>query len=439
MSDITNNSPFKLVVFSLFLVFAAIGALMFAMFKASGSSSSELNTVEAWGTIPESQMNSFITRYADVDLRIQKLQYKYKDPETFDSTLVEALASGYGPDLILLSNEQIMKNRNRVYVTPYEQIDARTFKNKYAQATQSLMLPEGIIGQPVAIDPLVLYWNRTLLSVNQYPLPPTQWGELFKMSQKITRKTESGNIDIATIALGETTNVLHSKDIFIAMLKQAGGSVLEQGQDGKQIATLDNRNTQGTLPAQDALRFYTEFSNPTKSTYTWNKSLPIDRDAFIQGTLAMYIGYASEFNLIEQQNPNLNFDVAPLPHLSNGNGENLTTFARVYALAIPTVSQNPQDALTMQQILTTEDASSILSDYIGLPSPHNSLLATVPTNATKTTFRNSAIMARSWLDPNPTATYAIIAKMINSVVSGEKRMSEAISRAQKELEVLLSQ
>ena len=152
----------------------------------------------------------------------------------------------------------------------------------------------------------------------------------------------------------------------------------------------------------------------------------------------MYIGYASEFNLIEQQNPNLNFDVAPLPHLSNGQGENLTTFARVYALAIPTVSKNPQDALVIQQILTTEYASSILSDYIGLPSPYNSLLATVPKNATKTTFRNSAIMARSWLDPNPAATYAIIAKMINSVVSGEKRMSEAISRAQKELEVLLS-
>lgn len=439
MSNTSTSSPFKLAVFVLFFVFTGIGVVMFAWFQTSGSTSSKLNTVEAWGTIPESQINKFINQYANTDARIQKFKYSYKDPRTFDNDLLEALASGYGPDLVLLSDEQIMHNRNRMYVTPYKQVDARTFKNKYAQAAQSLMLPEGIIGKPVAIDPLVLYWNRTLLSVNQYPLPPSQWGELFQMSQKITKKNEVGNIEISTIGLGETTNILHSKDIFIAMLKQAGGSLIGQKSDGTQIATLENRNTQGTLPAQDALRFYTEFSNPSKSTYTWNKSLPTDREAFIQGRLAMYIGYASEFSLIEQQNPNLNFDVAPLPHLTNGHGENLTTFAKVYALAIPRVSAHPQDAQILQNIITSQYASKLLSEYIGLPSPHNSLLATEPTNATKTTFRNSAIMARNWLDPNPTATYAIISKMINSVVSGEKRMSQAISRAQKELEVLLSQ
>jgi len=283
----------------------------------------------------------------------------------------------------------------------------------------------------------VLYWNRTLLAVNQYPLPPKEWGELFKMSQKMTRKTEAGNIELSTIALGEVSNILHSKDIFIAMLMQAGGSVIKQNLMGAQIAALTNRNTQGTLPAQDALRFFTAFSNPAKSTYTWSKAQPLDRDAFVQGRLAMYVGYASELPLILAQNPNLNFDVAMLPHLPNGNGENLTTYAKVYALSIPLVAQNVYGAEKMLDILTSEQASRILSNSIGLPSPHNRLLATEPKDALKTTFRNSAIMARSWLDPNPEATHNIISKMIEEVSSGQKKMSQAIERANRELQVLL--
>jgi ABC-type glycerol-3-phosphate transport system substrate-binding protein len=436
MSDTTNTSPFKLVVFSIFFGFTAIGVTMFALYQAAGTSN-ELGNVLVWGTIPENLMNSFTTEYSDINNNIGAINYVYKDPATFDESLIEALASGYGPDLVLLSNEQIIRNRDRMYVIPYEQYDARTFKNTYALAAQSLMLPEGIIGMPIAVDPLILYWNRSILTSNKYPLPPTQWGELFKMSQDITRRTESNNIEIATIALGETTNVLHAKDIFIAMLTQAGGSIVQQLPTGEQEATLTKRNATGTLPAQDALRFFTEFSNPTKSTYSWNKSMPIDRDAFIQGELAMYIGYASELPLILKQNPNLNFDIAMLPHIPGGNGENLTTYARVYALAIPRVSSDPESAKAILDIITTESASKILSEKINLPSPHNSLLAIEPSDALKTTFRNSAIMSRSWLDPNPVGTYNIIAKMIDSVTSGEKRMSQAIQRAQKELQVLL--
>ncbi len=437
MSDLTKTSPFKLSIMALFFAFAAIGVVMFALYQATGNSD-KFGNVIVWGTIPENQISNFINQYANYDNRILNMQYVYKDPETFDNSLIEALASNYGPDLVLLSNEQIMRNRDRMYITPYENYDARLFKNTFTQASQALMLPEGIIGIPIAVDPMVLYWNRTLLSVNQYPLPPTQWGELFKMSQKITRKTESNNIEIATIALGETSNILHAKDIFIAMLTQAGGSVVRILSDGTQQVSLSDRNAQGTLPAQDALRFFTQFSNPTKSTYTWNKAMPLDRDAFIQGQLAMYIGYASEIELILEQNPNLNFDVSMLPHLPNGNGENLTTYARVYALAIPKVAKNPNGANAIMYMFTNPTASEILSNNTGLPSPHNSLLAIEPTDALKTTFRNSAIMARSWLDPDPMATYKIISKMIDSISSGEKKMSQAINRAVKELKVILN-
>jgi ABC-type glycerol-3-phosphate transport system substrate-binding protein len=432
----TQTSPFQLMTFFAFFAFAAVGVVMFALYQ-SGAGGANIGSVSVWGTIPENQFLVFISEPSIADGEVENIEYTYKDEETFNNELIEALASGYGPDLVLLSNDQILHHRDRVFATPYEQYDIRSFKETYVEAAEALLLPEGIIGFPVAVDPLVLYWNRTILANNQYVLPPKQWNELFKMSQKITRRGETGNINLSTIALGEFTNVRHAKDIFIAMLMQAGGTMTTTREDGTQIASLNARSVTATSPAQDALRFYTEFANPAKSTYTWSKAQPEARDAFVAGTLALYIGYASELPLILEKNPNLNFDVTHLPQLSNGIGERQSTMARVYAFSIPKVASNPEGAGILLNSFITKEAAVAMEQTTGLPSPRRDLIAIEPTDPLKTTFRNSAIMARSWRDPNPDATYAILAKMVEGVVSGSQRMSQSIERAQRELEVLI--
>ncbi len=432
----TQTSPFKMIVFFTFFGFAAIGVVMFAMYQAGGGGE-EIGEVTMWGTVPEDQFNVFLSELTFTEELAENVRYSYTPEANFDNRLIEALASGRGPDILLLTNDQIMHHRDRIFATPYEQYDTRQFQDTYIESAESLLLPEGIIGLPVAIDPLVLYWNRTLLANNQYPLPPKEWGEISKMSQKITRRSEAGNIELSTIALGEFTNIPHAKDIYIAMLMQAGGSVTTIGSDGGQVASLSSRGTKGTSPAQDALRFYTAFADPSKSTYTWSKAQPQACDAFIAGDLAMYVGYASELTLILAQNPNLNFDVAQLPQLPGSDTGRKSTIARVYALAVPKVASNPQGAGTLINALTTQNAASLFEKNIGLPSPRRELLAIEPTDALKTTFRNSAIMAQSWRDPNPQATYNILKKMVESVVSGTERMSNAIERAERELQVLL--
>ncbi len=431
-----KTSPFKLFVMFAFFGFAAVGVAMFAMYQA-GAGEQQLGEVTMWGTIPADQFNAFLNELSYTDARAGKINYRYKHEDTFDTELIEALASGYGPDILFITSDQIMRNRDRLWITPYEQYDTRQFKDNFIESAEVLLLPEGIIGFPIAVDPLVLYWNRTLFANNQYTLPPRQWGELFKMSQKITERNESGDIEISTIALGEFTNIRNAKDIFIAMLMQAGGSVTGLNKDGEQIATLSNRSPSGTSPAQDALRFYTEFSNPSKSTYTWSKAQPFARDAFIAGDLAMYLGYASELPVILARNPNLNIDISTIPQLSGGVGQRQSTIARVYSIAIPRVAKNPQYAGVLINMLMSKQASIIMENTINLPSPRRDLLAIEPDDSLRTTFRNSAIMAQSWRDPDPEATHRIIAKMVESVVSGDQRMSQAISRAQRELEVLL--
>ncbi len=432
----TTSSPFRMIVLMIFMGFAGIGMIMFALYKATGTAD-DIGTVNVWGTIPESQFAEFLNELSFSDRRVENINYRFVPKTDFDTTLVNALASGRGPDMILLTNEHMLRHGDRVFITPYEQYDARSFKDTYIEAAESLLLPQGIIGFPLLVDPLVLYWNRSILSANHYAIPPKQWGELFKMSKKITKKDESGNIELATIALGEFTNIEHAKDIYVAILTQLGGAVARLDENGQPVSTLGNRGADGTLPAQDALRFYTTFADPTKSIYTWNKAQKEARDAFVAGDLAMYVGYASELPVILEQNPNLNFDVAPLPQTPIGAKIGNATIARVFTLAIPRIANNVSGAGVMLGALTTKQASELLEKHVGLPSVRRDLLAVEPSDPLKTTFRNSAIIAKSWPDPYPEATYNILKKMVESVTSGKMRMSEAINRAHGELQALL--
>lgn len=432
----TKQSPFQLAVFGAFFLFGAIGVVMFALYQASGSNDN-VGTVIVWGTVPASQYDEFLQQYGSYDALADNVTYVYKSPETFDDALVQALASGTGPDMVLLSNEQIMRNRDRMFTTPYANYSERAFRDTYIDSADVLMLPEGIIARPVAVDPLVLYWNRILLANHQYVLPPKEWREVIKMSQQITKRDEAKNISIATIALGSFTNIANAKDILLTMFMQAGGAVVATDADGTQHATLTTRNTVGTQPMQDALRFFTEFSNPSKTTYTWNQALPEARDMFIAGDLALYVGYASELQLILEQNPNLSFDVAALPQTNGGDTGRTLTSARVYAYAVPLVAKNANGAGILLDALTSQTAAQLFEQVTGLPSPRRDLLAIEQTDPLKATFRASAIQSASWRDPNPAATYRIFAKMSDSVVDGTARMSEATERAQRELQVLL--
>ena len=55
------------------------------------------------------------------------------------------------------------------------------------------------------------------------------------------------------------------------------------------------------------LKFYTDFADPLKDVYSWNKSFSNSRDAFSAENLVFYLGYASELQSLINKNPNQNF------------------------------------------------------------------------------------------------------------------------------------
>jgi ABC-type glycerol-3-phosphate transport system substrate-binding protein len=85
------------VVFGL-AIFIAV--LLFSLSKAQGNKG--ISSVVVWGTFPQSTFTNSLEALNNKDDETGvKISYQQKNPATYNSELVEAFASGTGPDLFL--------------------------------------------------------------------------------------------------------------------------------------------------------------------------------------------------------------------------------------------------------------------------------------------------------------------------------------------------
>lgn len=428
-------SKFQLALLGIFMVLGIIGLIVVATVKTRNEVVK--NEVTLWGTIPADAWDS-LKKKLDDDLGAKNFRVKYvaKFPATFDQELLEAIATGNGPDLFLLPQDKILTMRNKVYTIPYDFYPARAFRDTFIQEGELYLTSSGILALPFSVDPLVLYWNRDIFSSVGIAVPPKFWDEFFSLAQRITRREPDGDVTQSAIGIGEFSNVTHAKDIIAGLVLQSGSAIIETTPTGYRAAFVSGADKEETA-AVSAARFYTEFSNPVKSTYTWNRAQAPSKEAFLAGNVAMYIGFASELPELRKKNPNLNFDIISLPQVRGG--DKTLTFGTMEALAIVKASRFYADAFAAAQVLTGRPAMEIWHTITLLPPVRRDMLTAPPSDAFKTVFYGSALIARAWLDPDPKETNGIFQEMIESITSGRARISDAIHRANLSLGQLLPQ
>jgi len=99
----------------------------------------------------------------------------------------------------------------------------------------------------------------------------------------------------------------------------------------------------------DALNFYTSFA--LSQGNVWDDTLDESIKAFASGSLAMYFGYSWDFFTIKSMNPNLSFDIAPVPSLP---GQNMT-IASYWAQGVSSKTRYQREALLFLQYLSSKD------------------------------------------------------------------------------------
>ena len=429
-------SPFQIGIIILFIVFIVGGVAVFAAFGGL-TGSGGVGPVVIWGTLDEQAMQDIVGAIGAEDDSFDEVSYVEKNPATYRAELVNALAAGSGPDLFMLAQEDIVQFADKLLFIPYSSVSIRRFNETYVPEGELYLAPEGIAGLPFLIDPLVMYLNRDLFASAGIAQTPRYWDEFFTIAPKITSIDTHSDVRRSAVALGAFDNIRHAKEILAGLFLQAGDPIMARGEDNALRAVLGEEHGDIEQPAESALRFYTEFSNPAKSVYSWNRSLPESQKAFIAGDVAVYFGFASDHALLRERNPNLSIEVAVLPQVRDSR--TVSTFGRMQAAAISRTAQNPEGALLVAQKLSEPAIAAGIANAFGLPPVRRDLLRDVPEDAAQSVFAQSALVARGWLDPNPTRSDEVFKAMIESVVSGRLPLGDAIGNGANSLEALLRQ
>ena len=431
-----NLSVFQLVALGICVALGITGIIVFALFNRSGSTA--VGTVVIWGTVPQHDMDTLLQDLRSGDSRFLNVSYQERPAATYNTDLLNAIASGQAPDLVLLSQDAIVPFEDKLQLIPYGTVSQSAYQSSFVSEANLFLVPQGILAMPFTLDPLVMYWNTDSFAAAGIPNPPKYWDDLLQEISSLTALSAGGNIQKSAIAMGTWDNVTDAKAVLSALIMQAGDPIVAVSSSGKPAAVFGGKAPEAAeVPASSALRFYTDFADPGKTSYSWNRTLPLSQEAFAAGDLAVYIGFASEYQSLAARNPNLNFKVAELPQ---ARGETTPlTYGQLAGLAIPRGAKNYQGATIIAQLLSGDKAAGIIADELGLPPVRRDLLAPVASNAAQTAYRQSALIATGWLDPDTSATDGLFKSMVESVLSGANDPTQAVSVAGLALRRLLPQ
>jgi len=421
-------SIFQMGVIGFFVLAAIAGVVAFGGLGAGGDSDSIVE-VTAWGTVPNVAISAATKVFKSSET--VKILYVEKDPRTIESELVEALASGRGPDMVILPHDMLYGQMDRLFLIPYSSYDERRFRDTFVQEGELYLFQKGIAALPLYIDPLLMFWNKDIFSEKGEALPPASWDDFINLTKLINVKDERLNITRSAIALGEYGNITNSKAILSAMFLQAGMPVVAKT-SGTPVPAILGSAVNGVRPGEAVLNFYSQFANPVGAVYSWNRALPQDRLFFLSSNLAVYLGFASEVSYLRERNPHLNFDITGLPRPRQSS--NVVTFGKMYGVSVLKSSAKINGAIAAAGILTRSDVVKAASAAAGIaPARKDLLAAPAPDKPNESVFFTAAIQSRGWLDPSQSLTDTVFQKMVEEVISGKKKSREAISAAEADI------
>jgi len=425
---------FKIIILAVFIFAAVFSVLVFSGTIPIGekNKSGASGTVTLWGTVRISLISQALEEFNRANPELA-LKYVEKSRETFDQDLLEALASGVGPDMFFLTDELVFGYKNKITPIPYDSFSVASFRKTFAGAGEVFMTSNGILALPIAVDPLVMYYNRSMLDANGILYPPEYWDEFPAFVPRLTKKDENNRILKSTVALGQFANIVNAKDILTTLFMQSGNTIIKE-ENGVFSPALSSGNSKYNLGS--ILKFYTDFADPLSEVYSWNRSFTDSRSAFSSEDVAFYFGHASELRALVNANPNQNFTIASVPQI-RGEVSKLTS-ARVIGIAVAAASRNTSTAFYVANALSTGEFAANFANALGIAPVRRDLLTRAPSDAYSPVFYASALYARTWLDPSSADTDRIFSSIVESVLSNSLSPSDAIRDADSKMTFLLS-
>ncbi|MBI3103587.1 extracellular solute-binding protein [Candidatus Daviesbacteria bacterium] len=268
-----------------------------------------------------------------------KISYVRQSSVNYRTRVQTQIREGIGPDVFRIHNSWLPMFEADLAPAPADVFSTDDYKSIfYPVAYDSFVKSNKIYAAPLEIDGLSLFYNEEMLG-NVGGNSPKNWQEFIEKAAKMTVRDATG-VKTAGAAMGTAGNVDHWSDILgLLLLQQPGADPADPA----------------TSAVAEVLRFYTGFvTDPRKKT--WDVNLPRSTDMFAQGRLGFYFAPSWRAHEIRVANPNLQFQIAPVPQLS-GKQANWATF---WAEAVSAKSPNPSEAWKFIKYLTSAEAEKLM-------------------------------------------------------------------------------
>lgn len=431
----TNKLIYLLVGVIGFIVFITV-LIIIGRVGGGTFTSAEL---EFWGVFDTRQDFSNVIRtfqQANPGFKINYRQFSYED---YEKSLIDALASGAGPDIIMIHHTWLAKHREKLSPIPassrfenFEFMTPTNFKNQFVDAAyEDLVYQDTIYALPLYVDSLALYYNKDMFNSAGITRSPESWEEFNKDAGLLTELDGSGDIVQAGAAMGTSRNINRSTDILAALMIQNGTRMT----DPSNMAATFTRSVDGIRVGENALEYYTDFANPGKTVYSWNSEQHYSVDQFIEGRLAMMFNYSHQIPVITGRFERLNFGIAPMPQFDRLNSKN---YANYWAVAVSGASPNKEAAWFFLSYLASAEGAGLYLAETSRPSARRDIINLQRNDPKLGVFAVQALSAKSWFQIENIAIDQIFADMIDGVsVRGEK-VRDALRAAEAKINVLMS-
>ncbi len=425
-----------IIVGAIVVIIFLLSSVFFGFIPGSRPISQNPVTLEFWGLYDDLQVwqtifSSFKKENSNVSFNYTKM-----NPETYETDLLKALASGKAPDIIMFHSSWLPEHGNKISPLPQTMMSLREYQDTFVDiATVDFVAKNQIYALPVWTDALVMIYNKDLFNTAAVATPPKDWDEFIKVVQKLSRKDKSGNLTKSGAAIGAAGNINNSADILSLLMLQSGVKMISD--DGK-TATFDSSilvNGSTYSPGESALRFYTTFNSPKSNAYSWNNKLPNSFEAFISGQTAIIFDYALNVNQIKQKSPNLRFAVAMVPQLKGA--AKTVNYGDFWGYSVPLVSKNSETAWKFLIFLTTRDINKYFSERVLRPAARRDVLSEELSSPDLGVFAEAVLSATNWYRVDPTEIEKIFNEMINSVVLSGAKPLQAVSDAAARVTALM--
>ncbi len=377
--------------------------------------------LSVWGVFDsQSELAEIFSQYEKLRTNVD-IQYREFSPDTYERELVDALAAGRGPDVFMFHNTWLPKHAGKLAPATPDQITLAKLQELFPRVVEQDFAPDGAVyALPLYIDTLALIYNKDIFDKKGVALPAKDWPDFQNQILKIRELDRRGNITLAAASIGGTSkSVNRAPDLLSSLMLQSGAKMVSGNFETATFASDEGR---------DALRFYTQFADPTHKSYTWNDELHYSLDAFSEGSAAMIFNYQYNLRTLREKNPFLRVGVAELPQI---NPSARVDYPNYFGLAVSRQSRSVSYGWDFIVFATTRP--EISKKYLATtkhPPALRSIINERLNDPEVGVFARSALSARSWPQVDNAAVDGIFSGMIEDVIYGRLELDRAISQAQ---------